>query len=146
MPKRRELRRGFVSTRTGRGNALTFPLDILRNLFFICSVLISRDHKTLIWTQRSKVIGPDHRVANGHSGFKGGPHHTRGAEIENGAFERQRVVSLHLKGPKLHVPRRVAHVPLRDERHPVETGKSRAFHPRLLERQNLSNCLRMRPA
>ena len=58
----------------------------------------------------------------------------RGAEIENGAFERQRVVSLRLKGPKLHVPRRVAHVPLRDERHPVETGKFWAFHPRLLER------------
>ena len=58
----------------------------------------------------------------------------RGAEIENGALKLSRVMSRNFKGPKLHVPRRVAHVPLRDERHPVETGKFWAFHPRLLER------------
>ena len=33
------------------------------------------------------------------------------------------------KGPKLHVPRRIAHVSLRDETHSVQNGKALGFSP-----------------
>ena len=35
-----------------------------------------------------------------------------------------------VKGPKLHVPRRIAHVSLRDETHSVQNGKALGFSPR----------------
>jgi len=41
----------------------------------------------------------------------------------------KRVMSRMFKGPKLHAPRRIAHVSLRDETHSVQNGKVLGFSP-----------------